>query len=291
MIIYDEPLYRPPSEADSLIIQATLGCSHNRCTFCSMYKSKKYKKRSFEDIEKDIYAFSQYNDLRRIFLADGDALTLDTDYLIKIFRKLKSTFPRLRRISLYGNTGNVLNKKDKELRRLKEEGLSIVYLGFETGSDFLLEKINKGVGMKDHVSASNRLKSSGIDVSATLINGMGGREYWEDHVEKSAELINLTSPKYLSTLSLIIPPDCRKGFLKAFDNSFTEQNDIGMLEEEKNLLNLITTRERIIFRSNHASNALPLSGTLPAARTDLISKIESALSGNAFIRPLWLRGL
>ncbi len=252
---------------------------------------KKYRERTFAEVERDIDAFISYPDIRRVFLGDGDALALDTEKLIKIFRKLKITFPRLRRISLYGNTINVLNKTDEELQRLKEEGLSIVYLGFETGSDFLLDKIKKWVHMKDHVSAANRLKSTGIDVSATLINGMGGREHWKEHVEKSAELINLTSPKYLSTLSLIIPPDCRKGFLKSFDNNFTEQDDFGMLAEEKELLSLINTKERIIFRSNHASNALPLSGTLPSAKNDLISKIEKALSGDVFIRPHWIRDL
>ncbi len=256
-----------------------------------MYKSKKYRERSFKDIESEIESLKKYSDLRRVFLGDGDALALGTDKLIRIFRKLKNTFPRLRRISLYGNTGNVLGKSDEELDILKEEGLSIVYLGFETGSDFILEKICKGVKQEDHVNAANRLKNAGIDVSVTLINGMGGREFSEEHVLKSAQLINRTSPKYLSTLSLIIPPDCRKRFMSGFDGNFTEQDDIGMLEEEKLLISRIEATDRIIFRSNHASNALPLSGTLPAAKDDLIKRIEAALSGNSFIRPFWLRGL
>ena len=291
MIIYDEPLYRPPSEAESLILQATIGCSHNSCTFCTMYKSKRYRERSFEEIESEIDSLSMYSDLRRVFLGDGDALAMDTESLVRIFRKLKKTFPRLRRISLYGNTGNVTGKTDRELEILRSEGLSIVYLGFETGSDFLLERTGKGVTFNDHVSAANRLKEAGIDLSATLINGLGGREYWKDHVLKSTELVNLTAPKYLSTLSLIIPHDCRKRFMTGFDGVFTEQDDMGMLEEERLLISGIDTADRIIFRSNHASNALPLSGTLPDAGEDLIRKIDCALSGNSFIRPLWLRGL
>ena len=291
MISYNEPLYRPPSEAESLIIQATLGCSHNACTFCSMYKSKKYTERSFDDISADIDSMASYPEIRRVFLADGDALALDTESLIKIFSRLKDTFPKLRRISIYGNTGNILSKSDQELTSLHEAGLKIIYLGFETGSDLLLKKIAKGVTMKEHALASERIKASGMDLSATLINGLGGKELWKEHVLKSAELINLTAPKYLSTLSLIIPPECRKRFISPFENGFTEQDDRGMLEEEKLLIQNINTSERIIFRSNHASNALALSGTLPAANADLINKIDMALKGEGVIRPVWFRGL
>ena len=288
---YNEPLYRPPSEAESLIIQAAYGCSHNRCTFCSMYKSKRYTERSFEDISADIDSVKMYPDIRRVFIADGDPLALDTSLLIKIFRKLKDTFTGLRRISMYGNTGNILAKTDDELSLLKEAGLSIVYLGFETGSDILLKKIDKGVTSEDHAEAANRLKASGIDLSATLINGLGGKALMEEHVIKSAELINRTAPKFLSTLSLIIPPECRKRFLSFFEEGFKAQDDYGMLEEEKMLLSSINTEKRIIFRSNHVSNALALSGTLPAAKNDLIAKINAALKGDLPVRPVWFRGL
>ena len=291
MILYNEPLYRPPSEAESLIIQATYGCSHNRCTFCSMYKSKRYTERSIDDISADIDSVSMYQDIRRVFIADGDALALDTLFLVNIFRKLKNTFPKLRRISVYGNTGNILSKTDEELTLLKKSGLSIVYLGFETGSDLLLEKIDKGVTSDEHIYGANRLKAAGIDLSATLINGLGGKELQEEHVLKSSELINKTAPKYLSTLSLIIPPECRKRFISYFGSGFIPQDDLGMLEEEKLLLNNINTEERIIFRSNHVSNALALSGTLPGAKKDLIAKIDSALNGDLPVRPAWFRGL
>ena len=291
MINYDEPLSRPPSEAESLIIQATLGCSHNRCTFCSMYKTKKYKVKSLDEISSDIESVKIYPGIRRVFLADGDALSLETSFLIKILRKLKDTFPKLRRISIYGNTGNILSKSDKELLLLKEAGLSIVYLGFETGSDILLKKIDKGITAEEHILGANRLKASGIDLSATLINGLGGKELSDEHVLKSAELINRTAPKYLSTLSLIIPPECRKRFESAFETGFSPQDDFGMMKEEKLLIQNIDTDKRIIFRSNHASNALALSGTLPAAAEDIIRKIDAALKGDVFIRPAWFRGL
>ena len=143
MIDYDEPLFRPPSEADSLIIQATLGCSHNKCTFCSMYKTKQYTEKSYEDIAGEIEALSPYTEVRRVFIADGDALALNTALLLKIFTKLKETFPKLRRISIYANTENILNKTDDELESLSRGGLSLIYIGFESGSNLILEKIKK----------------------------------------------------------------------------------------------------------------------------------------------------
>lgn len=291
MIYYDEPLFRPPSEAESLIIQATLGCSHNRCTFCSMYKTKKYKEKSFNKISKEIESLASYTSVRRVFIADGDALALETSLLLNIFKKLKETFPKLRRISLYGNTGNILNKSDSEMEQLSKEGLSIIYLGLESGSNLILNKINKGVLQKDHALAVQRARDCKIDVSATIITGLGGKEHWKEHIEQSAELINICSPKYLSTLTLMMDPDCIKKFTAPFESGFTPQNDTAILEEEKLLISLINSPNRIIFRSNHASNVLPLSGTLPRDKEKLLSQIDIALTKGTGIRPFGMRGL
>lgn len=291
MIYYDEPLFRPPSEAESLIIQATLGCSHNRCTFCSMYKTKKYKEKSFNKISKEIESLASYTSVRRVFIADGDALALDTTLLLNIFKKLKETFPKLRRISLYGNTGNILNKSDSEMEQLSKEGLSIIYLGLESGSNLILNKINKGVLQKDHALAVRRAGDCKIDVSATIITGLGGKELWKEHIEKSAELINICSPKYLSTLTLMMEPDCIKKFTKPFESGFTPQDDAAILEEEKLLISRIDSPKRIIFRSNHASNVLPLSGTLPRDKEKLLSQIDIALTKGTGIRPFNMREL
>ncbi len=291
MIDYDAPLFRPPSEAESLILQATIGCSYNKCTFCSMYKSKKYKVKSFNIISGEIDDLSAYSNVRRVFIADGDALALETSLLLKIFKKLHETFPKLRRISLYGNTINLLQKTDLELEQLSKAGLSIIYLGFESGSDFILEKINKGVAKQDQAKAVNRAQSSGIDISATIITGLGGKEHWKDHIEQSAELVNITSPKYLSTLTLMIDPNRKEKFTAPFKPGFTPQEDIGILEEEKLLIGLINSPGRIIFRSNHASNVLPLSGILPRDKGKLLKQIDLAMGDGTGIRPMWIRGL
>ena len=291
MIHYDEPLFRPPSEAESLILQATIGCSYNKCTFCSMYKTKKYKAKSFDDISKEIDSLSAYTETRRVFIADGDALALDTALLLNIFKKLNETFPRLRRISLYGNTGNILQKRNSELFKLSESGLSIIYLGFESGSNKILSIINKGVSKNEHADTVNRAQNNGIDISATIITGLGGKEYWKEHIEQSAELVNRSTPKYLSTLTLMIDPDSRKKLTSSFESGFTPQDDTGILYEEKLLISLIDSKKRIIFRSNHASNILPLSGILPRDKEKLIKEIDTALNMGTGIRPLWIRGL
>ena len=291
MIHYNKPLFRPPSEADSLIIQATLGCSHNKCTFCSMYKSKQYTEKSYEQVAGEIEDLSPYSDVRRVFIADGDALALDTALLLKIFRKLKDTFPKLRRISIYANTENILNKTDNELESLSRGGLSLIYLGLESGSNLILEKIKKGVSKEEHKLAVIRAQNCGLDVSATIITGLGGRELWKEHIEQSAVLVNLTAPKYLSTLSLMIDPNYMERFTSQFESGFTPQDDIGILQEEKLLICLINSSDRIIFRSNHASNVLALSGRLPGDKEKLIKQINQAVIDGSGIRPQWMRGL
>ncbi|MBI9109192.1 MAG: radical SAM protein [Spirochaetales bacterium] len=291
MIIYDEPLYRPPSEANSLIIQATLGCSHNRCTFCTMYKSKSYTQRSLSDIFTEIESSASYGSIRRVFLADGDAMALDTGSLLEILGKLRSTFPGLQRISIYANPGNLLKKTEVELKSLSAAGLTLLYLGIESGSDIILKKINKGALRTHHQEAITKAMTCGIDVSATIITGLGGRELWREHIEQSAALVSSAAPTFLSTLSLMISPESRKEFTSAFEGGFTEQTDEGMLEEEKLLISLIKPERNIIFRSNHASNALALRGILPADREKLILKIDQALKGEIETRPEWMRGL
>ena len=291
MIFYDEPLYRPPSEANSLIIQATLGCSHNRCTFCTMYKSKKYTERSLDDIFRDIESVSGYSGVRRAFLADGDAMALDTDTLLKITEKLNTVFPALQRISIYANPGNLLKKSEAELKSLSEAGITLLYLGVESGSDLILKKIQKGALRQHHAEAIGKAMASGIDVSATIITGLGGNELWREHIEQSALLVNEAPPTFLSTLSLMLLPESKELFTSAFEQGFTPRTDEGMLEEEKMLISMIDPGRDIIFRSNHASNALALRGTLPADRDRLVSKIDMALKGEVSTRPEWMRGL
>ncbi|MDC7226671.1 MAG: radical SAM protein [Spirochaetales bacterium] len=291
MICYDEPLYRPPSEANSLIVQATLGCSHNLCTFCEMYKSKTYTERPIEKIEAEIAEMSENVSIRRVFIADGDAMALPADVLLRILEKLKSCFPKLQRVSIYANPGNLLKKTPEELKQLSDAGMTLLYLGIESGSDIILKKINKGALYVHHLEAITKAMDNGIDVSATIITGLGGKSLWREHIEQSAKLVSEAVPTFLSTLSLMLSPATSDTFTGAFEEGFEPQTDSGMLEEEKLLIELIRPPRNIIFRSNHASNALALRGTLPGDRKKLMDKIDAALRGEISTRPDWMRGL
>ena len=292
MIIYDEPLYRPPSEAESLIIQATLGCSHNRCVFCGMYKSKTFKARPLEEVLGEIsYAASSYPGIRRVFLADGDAMALETDTLLKISEHLHNKLPQLERISLYANPGNIHRKSDNELKQIREGGIKLLYLGIESGSDLILKKIRKGADAELINEGISRSRQAGLKVSATLITGLGGAEHWEEHISGSAELINRTPTDYLSTLTLMVDRNTVKKLEESYGHSFTLQNDIAVMKENRMLIEKLNPESNIVFMSNHASNALPLRGILPAHREKLLAQINRALSGNERIRPSWMRGL
>lgn len=188
---YEGAVYRPPSEAYSLIIQATIGCSHNKCTFCSMYKDKQFRIRKLDEIIEDLYmARKAYGKIKRVFLADGNALVLKTEDLKKILFKINELFPECERIGIYSAPKDILGKTDSELKELKEHGLGIAYLGIESGSDRILKEIKKGVSSKEIIEAGQKIMRSGIKLSVTLISGLGGKENWIEHAEKSANVIN-----------------------------------------------------------------------------------------------------
>lgn len=218
MIQYSFPLYRPPAEADNIIIQATLGCSHNRCSFCAMYKTKRYLIRPFEDVANEIDFLSRcYPDANKVFLADGDALALSTDHLAKLLDLLKVSFPRLSRVSLYATAQNFLEKSVDELKELRACGLSLAYFGIETGNDELLRKIDKGVNADQMIEALHRAHETNIKISATVILGIGGAEYTREHIRDTAELINAAPITYLSTLQLGLEEGAQERFLRGFD--------------------------------------------------------------------------
>lgn len=276
MIEYNYPLYRPPAEANSLIIQVTLGCSHNSCTFCSMYVSKKYKKRNLNEIEKEIKSLAtMYPETRRVFLADGDAMTLNTEELLDILEILNSNFSKLSRVSIYASANNLLQKSVDELKKLKEKKLSLLYFGMESGNDTLLKKIKNGAGHEEIIEALNKASEAGFKTSVTVILGLGGLEHSIEHIEDSAKLVNKVEITYLSTLQLGLDESIKKRFLKPFD-SFTALNDLQMLEEQERFIKALNPSNNVIFRSNHASNALPLKGTLPKDKEKLLDQIEYA---------------
>ncbi len=290
MIHYDYPLFRPPAEAKSIILQVTLGCSYNNCSFCSMYKTKKYKQRELSDIFKDIDIFAlNYPDTIRVFLADGDALALPTSTLLEILHYLQNSFSKLRRVSSYASAQNLLAKTTDELIQLQKNKLTLLYYGIESGSDTVLKKITKGVTHNEMVASLNKVPK-GMKVSATLILGMGGLTYTKEHIQKSAALVNETSVNYLSTLQLGLEDDVKENFYKHF-HDFIPLSDEQILQEQKRFLELLKPANKVIFRSNHASNALHLAGTLPKDTQKLIREIDTALSmGSVAFVPGFMRG-
>ena len=284
---YDFPLWRPPSEGDNLIIQATLGCRFNRCSFCSMYKEKGYQARPLEAVFADIdLAAREWPGAHRVFLADGDAYNLPTETLLAIAGRLKERFPALQRITAYATPFNILAKPPEEIAALKEARLGLVYLGIESGADRLLKAINKG-SAKQMEAALARARETGLKLSATVILGLGGRAHWQEHIEATAEMINRQPPTYLSTLQLQLDPAIAPGFFDRFGEPFQWQDDQGVLKELRLLIEKLAPPAPVIFRSNHASNALALAGTLPKDRDKLLAEIDGAHT----LRPRWLRGL
>lgn len=272
--MYDYPLYRPPSEGNSLIIQATLGCSHNKCSFCNMYKSKKFAIKPVEAIKKDIdYFRKNYAYVEKIFLADGDALILQTNDLVEILTYIKDIFPECNRVTLYGSPKSILLKTKEELEALKALGLSMIYMGVESGDEEVLEDINKGVSGKDLVKAAKKVKESGILLSVTVIAGIGGREKSKSHGIKTGEIITKMCPDYLGILTLMIEENTEL-YSKIMNKEFTILSDKEILEEIKILVENVNVEESIIFRCNHASNYVSLRGTFPKDKELILKQID-----------------
>lgn len=275
MIFYNEPLYRPPAEANSIIIQVTLGCSFNKCTFCTMYESKQFKIRTIEDIFKDIdYASDYLNDVPKMFLADGDAMSLETSYLIQILDYAYEKLPKLRRVSVYASAFNLYDKTLEELKLLKSHGLDLIYYGIESGSYDILKKIQKPISNEKMIKGLNKVSESSIKISATVILGVAGRKFSKEHIKQTASIINQTNINYLSTLQLMLTKQTKERFTKNFDGEFEELNDIEMLEEQKYFLKELNPKNRVIFRSNHVSNSYALAGTLPKDKEKLIDEVS-----------------
>lgn len=287
---YDYPLYRPPSEAYSLIIQATLGCSQNKCTFCSMYKSKKFTIKPLEQIKKEIDFFRIYvKKAERIFLADGDALIMPMKILKEIFIYINEKFPEVERISLYGSPKSILLKTPEELLELKNLGLGLIYLGVESGSDKILSSVKKGVSREEIIAAGKKVKKVGIPLSVTAIAGLGGKENSIEHAVETASLISEINPDYFGVLTLMLEEGTE--LLEEYKKgNFIPLSSSEILEETKLMIKNINVKEKCIFRSNHASNYVSLKGTLPYEKENILKTIDSALENNE-IKSEFLRRL
>lgn len=291
MLDYDFPLWRPPSEGDNLIIQATLGCRFNGCTFCSMYKDKAYRARALEAVFADIdQAARAWPDAHRVFLADGDAYNLPTGHLAAICDRLRERFPALQRVSAYATPFNLLAKSAEEIRLLREKRLTLVYVGIESGSDLILKKVSKG-SRRQMEAGLARAAEAGLKVSATVITGLGGQAYWQEHIDQTADLVSRVPVTFLSTLQLGLEDTVAERFFARFGEAFQWQDDHAVLLELRRLVERLEPRTPVIFRSNHASNALPLAGTLPKDKAKVLAQIDQALTGGQALRPRWARGL
>lgn len=291
---YVAPVYRPPSEAQSLILPVTDGCSWNKCTFCEMYTDpqKKFRPRSEEEIVETIKRCRDaYGDeVRRVFLADGDALTLSMRRLVSVLEVIRRELPAVRRVSSYCLPRNVRNKTVAELGELAALGLTIVYVGAESGDDEVLRRVNKGETFASTRDALDKLGQAGIKRSVMILNGLGGQGLSRDHAENSAALMNETQPEYLATLVVSFPKG-EERFRSGFED-WQALSVVGLMQEMELLLSRLELK-RTVFRSDHASNWLVLKGTLGEDKARLLAELRAAIAAPeaARLRPAWARGL
>ncbi|KAG2479855.1 MAG: Radical SAM protein [Nitrosopumilales archaeon] len=291
MLNYDYPLYRPPSEAKSLIFQVTLGCSFNECSFCDMYRSKEYSERPWDEVKMEIdMAAKNEPETKRIFLADGDALNLSTDYMIQIVKYLYEKFPNLERVSCYAMPMNLLKKTPEELKKMYDVGLKMLYLGIETGSDIVLKKVTKGATSQTIIRACRKAIDVGYTLSCMVILGLGGKTYTKEHIKGTAEVLSAVSPHYAAALTLIIEPGVKEEFMKKFDEPFIPITDSEALDELQELVSKIDSKNEIIFRANHGSNAYTIKGIFPQDKDSMLEKISWMKEHPEVCRPEGLRG-
>lgn len=271
-------IYRPPSEAFSLILQVTNGCSHNRCSFCSMYKGVPFRIKSLEEIKAEIdYFRNRTRYVERVFLADGDALIIPTEKLIEILKYIKKVFPECKRVSTYASPKSLELKSEEELKEIKNNGISLLYIGAESGSDEVLRKINKGVTSKELGNLILKAKKVGFKTSVTFIAGILGDKDFRENAEATGKFISRCEPDYVGILSLMLEEssDLYQEWLKG---EFKEAEGIEILKEIKLIIENIDVTSNIVFRANHASNYLNLKGDFPKDKERLIQEIDFALS-------------
>ncbi|MCQ4637179.1 radical SAM protein [Anaerovorax odorimutans] len=281
---YEGNIFRPPSEAYSLIVQVTIGCSHNKCTFCSMYKDKKFRVRNPEEVLEDLdMARQRYRRVERIFLADGDALVLSNAKLLRILNHIHKLFPECERVTVYGSPKDVLHKTPEELKELYENGVSIIYIGAESGSDKVLTDICKGATRAEIIEAVQKIEASGIKASVTFISGMGGRDGWEDHAIQTGTMISEMEPSYVGLLTLMVEPDVplQKDLRSGKFQLLTAEE---VVAETLLMLKNIDVKKKCVFRSNHASNYVSLRGDLPQDKEKMIGLLRRAMQDHNMLK-------
>ncbi|MFA6034345.1 MAG: radical SAM protein [Myxococcota bacterium] len=274
---YEGNIYRPFSEASSYLLQCTVGCSHNRCTFCGMYKDKKYRVRALSEIKEDIrMAVEQYGDLEKVFLIDGDAIAIDTDILLDIIKTLYAAFPSLRHVGSYVGPQSTLSKSMDELRALRAAGLTKAYLGVESGDDSVLKAIKKGVTAAEMLTAGQNLEEAGINLSSMVLVGIAGNgEASQRHALATAKITNEMKPHYLAALTVTPVPGTAL-YRQIQKGEFSLPDPFETLEEIKNIFENITI-DNLKFVGTHVSNYLPITGTLQRDKKKMIETVEEVL--------------
>ncbi len=293
MLEYEGTIWRPPSEAESLILQATVGCSHNACTFCVSYKDRPFRVRGAEGIETDLSSLTRNQKLgvTRVFLADGNALTMETEEMLSILRILKKNLPNLNRVGTYGYAKDIRTKSVEQLKQLRDAGLGIVYFGLETGDDEILRRVRKGVSSTENVAACRKIREAGIPLSITIILGLGGTELSERHAISTAKALNAIDPDYIGALTLMVPHGTPL-FETVQNGGFKPMGAFDVLKELKLLVEHLALTE-CMFRTNHASNYLSVGGTLSRDKQAMLSVLSRTISerDETALRPSYFRGL
>ncbi len=290
MIRYEGMVIRPPSEANSLILQITLGCSHNKCGFCGTYLDKPFRKIPLEEVFAEIDSVRPYADsVRRVFLADGDAMVLSQAHLVKVLDRLAEVLPGLQRVGIYASVKGILRRSPEELKELKARKLDIAYLGLESGSDEVLRLINKGVTARQQVDAVLKAQAAGMRMSVIALLGVGGRKLSASHTSETAAVLNKMQPRYASFLTLMLVPGTDLA-TQAEKGEFELPDPLECLEELREIVRGLELN-KTIFRTNHASNFLALEGTLGKDKERLLAELDRGLSGETALRPELFRGL
>lgn len=288
---YEGNIFRPPSEAYSLLVQVTVGCTHNKCTFCSMYKDKQFHIRKLEEVLEDLaWARAHYPRVERIFLCDGDALALSMNKLMPILDYIRKNFPECERVTVYGRAEDALRKTEEELRQLYEAGMTMVYVGAESGSEKVLQDINKGETRQQLIDGVKKIEASGMKASVTFISGLAGKAGWEDHAIETGKMISEMSPSYVALLTLMVDPsvpiaeEIRSGRLQLLSPEEVTAETLLMLQHTE-------VTKKCVFRSNHASNYLSLKGNLPEDKESMMATLREAMQNHNMFKDERFRAL
>ncbi|MGC4066437.1 MAG: radical SAM protein [Polyangiaceae bacterium] len=285
---YEAPVFRPPSEADAILLQATIGCSHNGCRFCGMYRHKQFRIKPLDRLRQDIAtARLEYPNVGRVFLCDGDALAMPQAQLVAVLKAIREDLPNVIRVSTYANAKSIARKSDQDLAELRALNLKLFHMGLESGDDETLRRMEKHGGARFHVAQAERAHAANIKLFVTVLLGLGGRERTRDHARETARILTEMNPAYVGALSLMVIPGTplyEDVKAKVFEVPSAQE----MLLELRTLL--ADTEMHGIFYANHASNYLPIRARLPRDRAEALAQVESALLGRVPLTPEWMRG-